>query len=138
MQRININQSNECWEWTGYINAGGYGNLGGRLAHRLSYVEFVGEIKDGMDICHKCDNRKCINPAHLFQGTRFENMADAVNKNRQASGESLPHAKLTVASVCEIRSLHEEGYGYRRLARKYQVSQTAIKKVLTRQTWRNV
>jgi len=82
----NIKLVNGCWEWQGFRNRGGYGRLrvSGRkmLAHRASYVEFVGEIPEDKIICHTCDNPCCINPAHLWVGTHKENYDDALAKGR--------------------------------------------------------
>lgn len=76
-----------CWEWTGGVNASGYGEMGigkhGRsLTHRAGYEAFVGPIPDGMCVLHRCDNPPCFNPDHLFLGTRQENNLDMVAKGR--------------------------------------------------------
>lgn len=75
-----------CWEWQRALFKTGYGAIrfNGKTmtAHRASYREFVGPLVDGMYIIHKCDNRKCMNPAHLLQGTPRDNTADMISKKR--------------------------------------------------------
>jgi HNH endonuclease len=92
MARIDRSDPNACWLWPATFNRQGYGVLfyGGKpqrvlKAHRLSYELFVGPIPPGMDVCHRCDVPACINPMHLWIGTRGENIRDAVRKGRHFS-----------------------------------------------------
>lgn len=78
----------DCWEW-GAAKRNGYGviGLGGRrdgieYAHRWSYMSVHEFIADGMDICHLCNNRACVNPSHLYEGTRKDNMEQAARQGR--------------------------------------------------------
>jgi hypothetical protein len=72
----------ECWEWSASRFNAGYGQCGHKLAHRVSYEYFIGQIPSGICVLHKCDNPPCVNPKHLFLGTRKDNTHDMINKGR--------------------------------------------------------
>ncbi len=113
----------DCWVWSGAMKPNGYGDMffNGRTqtAHRVSYQLFVGHIDANLDVCHKCDVRFCVNPNHLFLGSRKENMQDAVKKKRMAKSM----AKLTQKQADEIKKLDMPNY---LIAKKYGVSQNII------------
>lgn len=82
----------KCWIWTGWKFAEtGYGGFDiqfkKNLAHRYSYEISIGEIPEGLNVCHKCDNPPCIRPDHFFLGTDTDNMQDATRKGRLPKGD---------------------------------------------------
>jgi len=83
---IDIIENTNCWNWMGAKACHGYGcinyNYKTQRVHRLSYTTFVGLIPDGMSVCHRCDNKLCCNPEHLFLGTHQDNMKDMIEKRR--------------------------------------------------------
>lgn len=98
-----------CWEWQRAILKNGYGTLrrDGRQwrAHRYSYKLAHGSVPHDMDVRHSCDNRKCVNPAHLSIGTRLQNMGDAQVRDRLPRGEKHKCAKLNRLDAARIRLL---------------------------------
>lgn len=81
-----IKEVNGCWEWQGSLTKSGYGRFAFKSrtyrAHRFSYIIHKGDIKDKNIICHTCDNPKCVNPDHLWQGTIKQNTHDMIEKGR--------------------------------------------------------
>jgi hypothetical protein len=120
-----------CWEWNGAKDVYGYGQMSvnrGRpwKAYRIAYEAWVKVPADNVDICHTCDNPPCINPAHLFEGSRLVNITDMVNKKRIANGERKPH-KLTDVQIDEIRAHYATGgFMQKELAARYGVTSSHI------------
>lgn len=129
-----------CWLWTAARNAKGYGCIGGTYAHRVSFRLFRGPIPKGRCVLHRCDNPTCVNPEHLFLGTRADNNADmdAKGRRRQATGERIGSAKLTADAVRQIRQLRAAGQTAKSLAARFGVRPTAIWYVTSGRMWKDV
>ena len=156
-----------CWPFTGPANRGGYGSLSvngqSARAHRVAFsLHHERPVKSGHDVCHKCDNRICCNPSHLFEGTRKENLQDMVCKGRHASQthpELRPHgadhwmvrnpelvlkgsqhgnAKLTEVDIPEIRRLRKAGVVARLIAPRFGVTTACIYDVFRERSWSHV
>jgi len=147
----------DCWEWQGARTSGGYGNLSWHgqhiQAHRLAYALTYGGItletgfrqlgqakKYRRFVLHKCDNRLCCNPKHLFLGSMRANLLDAYSKGRKSQPRSEhANAKLTPEQVRAIRDVYNSG-GVRQaaLAAQYGVSQRTISLIVRRETYKDV
>ena len=134
---------NGCKEFLGALRPDGYGQLTMKgksySAHRLSWSIENGDIPTGLCVLHKCDNRKCINPDHLFIGTHKDNSIDMSNKGRGSlkRGEKHPSAKLKEEDVKEIFNLSGQ-LSQREIAKKFNVTQGLIVNILNHRSWRTV
>lgn len=139
-----VNVTSGCIEWNGTIRTG-YGRfyLNGKwwTAHRASWTIHNGPIPAGLLVLHKCDNKSCVNPEHLFVGTQRDNVLDMFKKRRHKilKGSLNPNAKLDESKVIQIRSLYENGgISYAKLGRKFKVSPKLIELVVKKIAWRSV
>jgi hypothetical protein len=100
-----INNETGCWDWQNATNNIGYGMFRWdrhtmRLAHRASYEIHVGSIPKGLCVCHKCDNPKCVNPEHLWLGTKRQSYDDMMSKGRHVPGMLGKKHKHTTCNNC--------------------------------------
>lgn len=126
-----------CWTWTRFCNPAGYGKLvypGGTLAHRFSWILANGEIPDGLDVLHKCDNPPCVRPDHLFLGTDADNAADKVAKGRSCT-YSGRRQKLDWESVGQIRAAVQAGQRLKMVASRFDVSVATVWNISQFRTW---
>ncbi len=145
MSKVTPEPNTGCWLWLARCDESvGYGRFkmpGDRAmewAHRASFRLFLGPIPPGLFVCHRCDVRLCVNPAHLFAGTQFDNSADCVAKGRSARGEGHGMSKLDAPSVLEIRRLLAMGKRQSDIARAFGVTGGAVSMIGSRQRWSHV
>ena len=130
-----------CWLWTGGYNNDGYGHFNDRagspqfLAHRYSWMHHRGPIPVGLQVLHKCDLPACVNPDHLFLGTRDDNMADMTAKGRASPGEKCGTAKLREADVRAIRADRRK---IREIAAAYGVTESSVSMIQNGKRWKHL
>lgn len=137
-----------CWEWLGFRTNDGYGQMKwdrrAQKAHRVSWILANGEIPNNLWVLHSCDNPPCVNPNHLFLGTRQDNTADMDAKGRRShkpinEGEKHPHHKLTNLQVDEIRQRFAKGgVSLSALGREFNVCYQQIRRIVQRKAWQHI
>lgn len=132
----------DCWEWQGGF-VSGYGSFtknNTRIeAHRYSWQIHFGKIPDDLCVCHRCDNRKCVNPAHLFLGTPADNAHDMWNKQRGIYGEKSHLAKLKTEQVLSIIDKYSSGtYTHKSLAIDLGISESLVCEIVSGHTWKHL
>lgn len=148
-EKVRTGRGRSCWLWQACLNHSGYGMIrngprGMSLAHRLSWAIHFGDPGSNQ-VLHRCDNRECVNPAHLYLGTNADNMRDKVERGRSSyprpdrQGQKHPLAKLTDRQVRAIRrrARGRRGEG-RDLASEFGVSRATICNILKRKSWQSV
>lgn len=142
MAHVEINE-NGCWLWRGSIKSNGYGSMSynGKFYHphkAMLEMKLGRPLLSGHESRHGCDCRPCVNPDHLLEGTRSDNMRDCVERGRHIGftekhcGENHNHAVLKEADVLAIRASKEMGTV---LAQRYGVSTTQIGRIRNRESW---
>lgn len=145
-----VSSPNGCWEWTERLSKSGYGLISFKdvsyLSHRVSFL-LSGKVftEEKKFACHTCDNRKCVNPHHLFAGTPAENIIDAVNKKRYPRGDVscsrlrphlLPHGlshwqgKYSDDDILEMRRMHSIGCSITEIQDKFSASNSYVREVV--------
>ncbi len=132
----------KCWNWNGDKNQDGYGriqiNFKKYFIHRIVYELIYGSIPKNLCVLHRCDNRLCFNPQHLYLGTRNDNMKDMVQKNRSYHpiGEKNSNHKLTIEEVKEIRLLYSsKQYTQKTLSEKFNITRQHLSKIIKNKIW---
>lgn len=158
-----VKKTDECWLWTASKRSKGYGAFTWKndgvlvqdRAHRYSFVLANGPIPKGLCVLHRCDVPACVNPAHLFLGTKEENNKDMCEKGRHVSGgtycgdsfngvgkyefgEAHHNSKLNSENVLALRKDRLSGMSFSQLAKKYAIGLTTAFKVSKGITWKHV
>lgn len=149
-EKVGPPDANGCLPWVASLTRYGYGVIKIRkrrpAASRVSYLIHFGAFDLSMDVLHTCDNRKCVNPKHLFLGTQLDNMRDMDAKGRRKSvgfdylrisGPNCTHARLTLPQVLEIRERRSRREKLRVLAAEFGVSEATISLVARKLNWRH-
>ncbi|MFJ1539356.1 HNH endonuclease [Micromonospora chalcea] len=159
-----VTKTADCWIWAGYRNQAGYGIIQARLggprtrAHRVAYALSGGVFTGDGLIRHRCDNPPCVRPDHLLCGTIGDNVADMVERDRQASGDRSGYRKhpesylnrppvqgvkhgcatFTEAEVLAIRAAHDRGESQSSIARRIGRPRRTVALIASRKTWRHL
>ena len=135
-----VDKSGDCWEWLASKTHNGYGQFRrerGSMSRAHRYVLEMNGVKipPKMEVCHHCDNPGCVNPEHLFIGTRANNVRDKIRKHRQPRGEAVGGSKLTEEDVRWIRQI---GASPVKIAKCFGISQSLIGFIRRRDIWKHV
>lgn len=138
-----IEKSEGCWKWKACIHSNGYGGFTilrkEMPPHRLSWILHKGSIPKDHWVLHKCDNRTCSNPEHLFLGDVRDNVSDSIAKGRHTKGIVQGLHKVTEEQVKEIRKKYMPySYSMYTLAKEYGISVSEIHTIVHRKTWKHI
>lgn len=141
--KVDKRSDNECWNWKSPSMHSGYGQMTlyrsqdrKRVVsvHRLSWIIHNGAIPKGMCVCHKCDNRMCVNPHHLFLGTYADNIKDCNLKGRKSFDTK---HKLNTEKANEIRELYNSGnYTQKEISKLYSIALCTVYAVISKRSWK--
>jgi hypothetical protein len=154
-KRFERDAKSKCWNWTGPVNAKGYGLISGilngkryvpagrhMLVHRVSWIIHRGDIPDsdaahGMVVMHTCDNPRCVNPDHLRLGTQADNIADMDSKRRHVVGEfqkrkGVEHHRSSIKAQEDLDLILSTTGQTKELAERFGVDVSTIKRIRRR------
>jgi HNH endonuclease len=134
-----VSNPDGCWEWQGAKTHRGYGLKNNLMptgekrcvhSHRMAWLLEHGEVPEGLMVCHKCDNRACCNPAHLFLGTPQENTQDMIAKGRH-SAPPARERRFTKEDAARMAELDARGVSYRAIGKVFNTTHSMVRRVLS-------
>jgi hypothetical protein len=135
---VHVPEIGNCWEWKGKLLDSGYGRLGiggkSTRAHRASWFFSHGLQWPNLCVLHRCDNRKCVRPDHLFLGTQADNIKDKLAKLRQSREEKHGRSKVTKEQAIDILKRKKAGERQIDLASEFGINQTTVSDI-GRRSW---
>lgn len=144
-----VEKTETCWNWKAHKLKKGYGHFHSKgkeiLAHRYSYELHKGKIPENLFVLHSCDNPSCVNPEHLWLGTKKDNRTDCESKGRAKyfgskeakKGIENVNAKLDEKNVLKIRELKNK-ISHSKIATKFSINRLTVQQILYRRTWKNI
>lgn len=136
--------TDDCWEWSGSLRRDGYAHIRvgpkRKLCHRVAWELAFGPIEEDPNnhhktrfVCHKCDNRKCCNPNHLFLGTQRDNVLDSASKGTYSASS---RRKLSEEDVVRMRLEFKNGASFSELTERYRLNGSCIRRIIYGETWK--
>ncbi len=139
-EKVVIKSDDECWEWVGAKNQLGYGQFhypyrGHQMrAHRVSWIIAYHSDPGGLMVLHKCDNRSCVNPKHLYLGTQSDNMRDMSERYNGTLGKV---SRFTKDNIDHMKKLYEGGVTQKLIALMYGISEGHVSNIITGRKCKN-
>ena len=146
LSKVKVNEETSCWEWQGATTRGGYGHLRKKRgdewimqkAHRFSYEHHNNvSLEKDENVCHSCDNPKCVNPAHLFKGTYLDNSRDMFLKGRWKLPRNKNHVLLDFDIADKIRQEYAKGgKSMAEVGKIFNTSAAQVCRIVKNQIWK--
>lgn len=134
--KVDIRDIDNCWMWKGRLFRDRHGTLSYGafdirdktfLSHKVAWIMSNGDISDKLQVLHKCDNKACVNPHHLYLGDRFDNRRDMEQRTPwKVTGGNLMRSRFSSSDVEQIKKMSKDGISQRKIARIFSCSRSII------------
>jgi len=126
-EKVEVRGKDDCWRWTGSLDRCGYGSIftpgnSTITAHRHLMANVIGRDVGKDYVCHKCSNKSCVNPSHLYIASNSQNQIDAYELGEKDKG----NLKLSKKEVKQIKAMIKEGFTYKFIAEEFDISPSYV------------